>query len=346
MTLNRETMYNALINRDPSFEGIFFVGVKSTGIFCRATCRAKKPKITNTEFFKSTKEALLAGFRPCKICKPMEPVRKTPEQIQKLLDLVYNDPTIRIKDFDLRKMNIEPSFVRRWFKQNHEMTFQAFQRSVRIGVAYGRLKQGEKVTETAFDQGYESLSGFGSAFKKYYGSSPKNLSIDNLIYLIRIQTPVGLMVAAAVKDGICLLEFADRKKLERELKDLKRLLKAEVVPGTSEHFDLLNEELKKYFEGKLKHFTVPIVFAGTEFQKNVWKVLQTIPYGGTRSYKQQAEKIGSPNSVRAVARANGDNRISIIIPCHRVIGSDGSLTGYGGGIWRKQYLLNLEKRNI
>jgi AraC family transcriptional regulator of adaptative response/methylated-DNA-[protein]-cysteine methyltransferase len=345
MTMNRETMYSALINRDPSFEGIFFVGVKSTGIFCRATCNAKKPKLINTEFFNSTKEALLAGYRPCKICKPMEPVRVTPESIHKLLNMIYNNPTIRIKDYDLRQMKIEPSFVRRWFKKNHGMTFQAFQRSVRIGVAYGRLKLGDKVTDTAFDQGYESLSGFTSAFKKHYGSSPKNLSLDNMIFVTRIQTPLGLMVAAAVKNGICLLEFADRKKLEKELSELKKLFNAEIVPGTSKYFDLLNDELKNYFEGNLKAFSVPIVFEGTNFQKQVWKLLRTIPYGSTRSYKQQADLINSPQAVRAVARANGDNRISIIIPCHRVIGSDGSLTGYGGGIWRKQYLLDLEKKN-
>ncbi|MGO1520536.1 MAG: methylated-DNA--[protein]-cysteine S-methyltransferase, partial [Sphingobacterium sp.] len=132
--------------------------------------------------------------------------------------------------------------------------------------------------------------------------------------------------------------------LETELKILSKLLNAVIIQGQNSHFDQLEKELEEYFNGSRTIFTVPLDTPGTDFQRKVWAALQSIPYGETKSYKQQAEYINSTNSVRAVANANGMNRVSILIPCHRVIGSDGKLTGYGGGLWRKQYLLDLEKR--
>ncbi len=134
--------------------------------------------------------------------------------------------------------------------------------------------------------------------------------------------------------------------LETELKTLAKKLNASIIQGAHKHFDILKQELDEYFEGKRKEFTVPLFTPGTEFQQLVWKVLQTIPYGSTLSYKKQSIAVNKPNAVRAVANANGMNRISIIIPCHRVIGSDGNLTGYGGGLWRKKWLLDFEKRNL
>jgi AraC family transcriptional regulator of adaptative response/methylated-DNA-[protein]-cysteine methyltransferase len=150
------------------------------------------------------------------------------------------------------------------------------------------------------------------------------------------------MYAGGVADGICLLEFSDRRMLETELKQLAKYFNATIVQGENPHFTLLRKELKQYFEHKLKDFTVPLNAPGTEFQKAVWKELRNIPYAKTRSYKEQATALGKPEAVRAVANANGMNRISIIIPCHRVIGADGSLTGYGGGLWRKNWLLEHE----
>ena len=153
------------------------------------------------------------------------------------------------------------------------------------------------------------------------------------------------MLAGAVDEGICLLEFVDRRMIETQIKRLKKYLNAEFVPGQNKYFDELDKQLKQYFEGKRKDFDLPLSLPGTDFQLKVWKELQKIPYGKTRSYQQQAIALKNPKAVRAVAKANGDNRIAIIIPCHRVIGKDGQLVGYGGGMWRKQYLLNLEKRN-
>nr|WP_262900195.1 methylated-DNA--[protein]-cysteine S-methyltransferase [Candidatus Kaistella beijingensis] len=151
------------------------------------------------------------------------------------------------------------------------------------------------------------------------------------------------MIACADENGICMLEFSDRKALPTELKEISKHFNANIIQGENKHFKTLEKELSEYFERKRMQFDVPLSPVGTEFQKNVWEVLRKIPYGTTRSYQEQAKILGNPKAVRAVANANGLNKISIIIPCHRVIGSDGKLTGYGGGIWRKQKLLELEK---
>jgi AraC family transcriptional regulator of adaptative response/methylated-DNA-[protein]-cysteine methyltransferase len=132
--------------------------------------------------------------------------------------------------------------------------------------------------------------------------------------------------------------------LETELKQVRKLLRAEIVPGRSPHFDALQRELAEYFHGERREFTVPVLAPGSPFQRKVWSGLRAIPFGRTRSYGEQAGALGLPAAVRAVARANGANRISIIIPCHRVIGGDGKLVGYGGGLWRKKFLLDLERK--
>jgi AraC family transcriptional regulator, regulatory protein of adaptative response / methylated-DNA-[protein]-cysteine methyltransferase len=165
-----------------------------------------------------------------------------------------------------------------------------------------------------------------------------------MIQTLLLQSPLGELIAGATDDGICLLEFNDRKRAVREQKDLARLLGQPVMEGLNDHLIKLQAELSEYFEGRRKVFTVPVVTPGTDFQKAVWTELQKIPYGTTRSYQEQAAALNSPDAVRAVANANGMNRISIVIPCHRVIGSDGRLTGYGGGLGRKKWLLDHEKK--
>lgn len=165
-----------------------------------------------------------------------------------------------------------------------------------------------------------------------------------MILTAKIGTPIGEMVAGAAEEGICLLEFIDRRMLKTEYKELARLLKCDIEEGENIHIIEIRRELKEYFEGKRKGFTIPLVAPGSEFQQAVWQELQKIDYGSTRSYTELAQALEKPDAVRAVARANGINRISIVIPCHRVIGSDGSLTGYGGGLKRKRWLLEHEKR--
>jgi AraC family transcriptional regulator, regulatory protein of adaptative response / methylated-DNA-[protein]-cysteine methyltransferase len=166
-----------------------------------------------------------------------------------------------------------------------------------------------------------------------------------MITITKIETELDIMIAGAVDEGICLLEFSDRRMLNTEYKDLARYFKTTFEEGKNRHFRILTEQLKEYFEGSRKEFSVPLITPGTDFQQAVWKELMRIPYGTTRSYMEQSVALGKPDSIRAVANANGMNRISIIIPCHRVIGSDGRLTGYGGGLKRKKWLLEHEKRH-
>src|SRR5665648_191200 len=342
--LTNEIMYKALVDKDISFEGTFIAAVKTTGIFCRPTCTARKPKEENVEFFQTTKEAILKGYRPCKICNPLEKMGETPDYIKDILKELNATPSLKFKDWDLIQKGIEPGKIRRWFLKNHGITFHAYQRMFRINSAFNKIQNGESATSVAFDSGYESLSGFNDSFKSIFGVSPSNSKEKKVINITRIETPLGTMYACAVEQGICLLEFTDRKMLETELKSLAKRLNASIIQGENKYFGILRDQLNEYFEGIRKEFTVPLITPGSEFQQAVWKELQNIPYGSTRSYKQQSLALTRPESIRAVANANGMNRISILIPCHRVIGEDGNLTGYGGGIWRKKWLLDMEKR--
>lgn len=343
MNLSFDQMYRASYEKNSDFEGVFWMGVKTTGIFCRPTCTARKPKPENVEFFDNTKDAIKKGYRPCKVCKPLENPDETPPEIQKLMDELSVNPETKFKDIDLVERGLQPITVKRWFLKHHGMTFHAFQRTFKINSAFKKLQQGENVLDVALDNGYESLSGFNDSFKNVFGVSPKNSKMEKIVDLKRIETPLGTMIACANENGICMLEFSDRKALPTELKEISKHFDANIVQGENPHFKTLEKELEEYFEGKLKDFTVPLAPVGTDFQKKVWEILRTIPYGTTRTYQQQADILGNPKAVRAVANANGLNKISIIIPCHRVIGSNGTLTGYGGGIWRKQKLLELEK---
>ena len=345
MKINFDEMYNALIHKDSSYEGLFFVGVKTTGIFCRPTCTAKKPKKENVEFFSSSNEAILHGYRPCKVCHPLEQLGSTPDYIKILLDKLQNNPDEKIKDYDLVKMDIEPNKVRRWFKANHGITFQGYQRMLRINGAFHQLANGDKVINSAFDSGYNSLSGFSHAFKNATGSTPSDSAEINIINIMRFTTPLGPMTACATEKGIYLLEFSDRKNLNDELEYLKKTLHAKIIFGQNQYLDMLKEQIDEYFSGTRKIFDLPLHTPGTDFQNLVWKKLIDIPYGEHRSYKDQALAINKPKAVRAVGKANGSNRIAIIIPCHRIIGESGKLTGYAGGLWRKQWLLDFERKN-
>jgi AraC family transcriptional regulator of adaptative response/methylated-DNA-[protein]-cysteine methyltransferase len=171
-----------------------------------------------------------------------------------------------------------------------------------------------------------------------------NPGLCKMINTIKIDTPLGEMIAGATADGVCLLEFTDRKMLPAELKDLIRYLKTGIEEGDNIHLNNLRIQLGEYFEGTRKEFTIPLVTPGTDFQQSVWRELQNIEFGMVRSYQEQSVALNRRDSVRAVANANGMNRISVVIPCHRVIGSDGSLTGYGGGLRRKKWLLEHEKK--
>ena len=166
------------------------------------------------------------------------------------------------------------------------------------------------------------------------------------LYKKRINTPIGEMLAIATDEAICMLDFVDSKNWLHDQEILVKHYGATQVDEDSLLLSELEKQLREYFAKERKEFSLPLALVGTSFQEEVWKVLQTIPYGEVRSYKEQATAVGNPKGVRAVANANGKNRISIVIPCHRVIGSDGTLTGYASGIERKQFLLDLERSNV
>ncbi len=340
---HRGEMITAFLSRDGSYDGVFFTGVQTTGIFCRPTCPAKKPREDNVEFFSSTQAALLAGFRPCKRCRPMEPTGSRPAWLRELMREFEAEPERRWTDRDLRDRGLSPERVRRWFQSHHGMTFHAYGRARRLGLALGQIKHGSGVSRAAFQTGYDSLSGFNEAFRRFMGDAPTALADARVVTVTRITTPLGPMVAGSVDDALCLLEFADRRMIETQLVRLRKRLDCVFVPGADALFDELTGELEDYFRGRLTEFSVPLLTPGTDFQRLVWSQLRAIPSGTTRTYGDIAAEIGRPTAVRAVARANGDNRIAILIPCHRVVGSDGKLTGYGGGLWRKRRLLELEQ---
>ncbi len=337
--------YDALINRDGSYVGTFVVGVVTTGICCLPTCRARKPKRENCEFFPSVGDALRAGYRPCRICRPTEEIGSPPPDVSRALEMVRTMPDHRLGDQDLRDNGISPGVVRRWCKTHMGLTFQGYQRLLRINSAYRSLVDGSTVTDAAFNGGYESLSGFAHSFKSIMQTAPSDAGQTSVVTIERISTPLGPMFAGATDDGLCLLEFTDRRMLEKQIATITRLLKARVVAGSHNHIQTTYIQLQEYFAGTRRSFDIPLVLPGTDFQKIVWESLRTVPYGETWSYARQAAFLGRPAAVRPVAAANGYNRVSIIVPCHRIIGSDGSLTGYGGGLARKRQLLELEKRH-
>ena len=337
----RLELYGALLAKDTTYEGVFFVGVKTTGVFCRPTCPARKPKLENCEFFASAQDALLASFRPCKRCQPLSHPNQVSGVVKTLVDAVEADPAKRWKDEDFRALSVDASTARRQFKKRFGMTFVAYARARRIGLAMKQVRSGS-VIDAQLNAGYESGSGFRDAFSSMMGAAPTKAK-SRVLKTAWLDTPLGPMVAVADEEVLYLLEFVDRRGLEAEIERLRRKVEAAIVPGRSRPIERIEEELGAYFSGELKRFSVPTATLGTPFQRTVWQALQTIPAGETRSYAQIAEATGKPAACRAVASANGANQLALIVPCHRAIRSDGHLGGYGGGLPRKRWLLDHER---
>jgi AraC family transcriptional regulator of adaptative response/methylated-DNA-[protein]-cysteine methyltransferase len=335
-------MERAYLQRDAAFNGIFFLGVRTTGIFCRPTCPARKPLSRNVEYFATTREAVAAGYRPCKRCRPMD-LDDQPEWASRLIDQIEREPATRVTDDDLASRGVDPATVRRHFQRHYGMTFHAYARAQRLAGALHSIRAGAPLDSAAFDSGYESHSGFRDAFFRTFGNTPRKSRDLDCILLAWQKSPLGPLVAGATAEGVCLLEFSDRRMLETQLATLRKLFNAPALPGVNRHLRQLAMELEAYFAGKLRDFSVPIVSPGSMFQERVWHELRRIPYGQTRSYEEMAVAAGVPGGQRSVGRANGQNRIAIVIPCHRVVRKDGHLGGYGGGLRRKQFLLSLEK---
>ncbi len=330
---------------DRYYDGVFYVGVKTTGVFCRPSCPARKPKRENCEFFTDARQALLASYRPCKRCRPLSPPNGVSDTIRTLIDAVERDPARRWRDEDFQKISIDASTARRQFKKRYGMTFVAYARARRMGLAFKQIREGQAVIDAQLDAGYESGSGFRDAFSKIMGAPPASRG-GRLLSAAWIDTRLGPMMAIADETALHLLEFVDRRGLEREVQRLRTRTRAAVVPGRTPPIDQARDELEAYFAGDRLAFDTPIVMHGSPFQKAVWEALIQIPSGQTRAYSDIARAIGRPAAVRAVARANGANQLAIIVPCHRVIAADGQLTGYAGGLARKQWLLDHEREHM
>src|SRR5216117_4265004 len=258
-----ETMYRALVDRDSSFEGIFFVGVRTTGIFCRPTCTAKKPARENVDFFATPSEALDNGYRPCLRCQPMDPDKRPPKLIERLRAEVDRAPGGRLTDKELAAMSIDPSTARRQFKRHYGMTFQGYHRARRMGLALSEVRKGSRVDEARNGSGFESESGFREAFAKIFGEPPTNAKTRAPLLAERIDTPLGAMIAVADDEGLRLVEFIDRRATERELSILRNRLRTNVVPGEHRYLTAVRRQLVHYFSGKSFEFDVPLAPVGS-----------------------------------------------------------------------------------
>src|SRR3981081_4683936 len=260
-----DTMYRALVNRDASFEGIFYVGVRTTGIFCRPTCSAKKPARENVDFFARPREGLHGGYRPCLRCQPMDPDKRVPQLVEKLREEVERAPGGKLTDKELAALSIDPSTARRQFKRHYGMTFQAYHRARRMGLALREVQKGGRVEEARNGSGFESQSGFRDAFSRIFGAPPTTAKEQSGLFAERIETPLGAMLAIADDEGLRLLEFIDRRAMEREMSILRTRLRTNIVPGEHRHLAVIRSQLAEYFAGKRMEFDVPLAPIGSQF---------------------------------------------------------------------------------
>ena len=315
--------------------------VTSTRIFCNNRCPAQPPKKENRLMLASARDCIGLGCRPCKRCKPLH-VDEGPSWLSSVLQLVEDltASSDQISAKQLKSFSTSKDSVARWFSTKHGFTFDAYLRMRRLARELGT---------TWLDTKSRNCIGRKSLFEALLKSKAPALARNkqlNTILVNRILTPLGPMVVCATDDGVVLLEFADRRMLETQIVRIAKLFMAQFRIGVNDAMRQLVSEFDEYFAGSRRDFDVPLVNDGTEFQNKVWKQLVNIPVGKTSTYQKLATKIRKPKAVRAVGRANGDNRLTILIPCHRVVGSDGSLTGYGGGLDRKHWLLQHEREMV
>ncbi|MCC7492028.1 MAG: methylated-DNA--[protein]-cysteine S-methyltransferase [Fimbriimonadaceae bacterium] len=338
----RTALLRACRERDRSCDGLFFQAVTTTGIFCRPSCPARPARAEHLQFYPTAAAALQAGFRPCLRCRPLEPAAPPPEWAAALLARVDADPTRRITDADLRQAGLVPATVRRWFQATYGLTFQAYVRARRLGAAFTALQQGQSLDATIGEHDWESHAAFRSAFTQAVGRPPGTARHGEVMRLGWIESPLGLLAAGVTDAAVWLLEFADRRLLPAQVATLRQRSGLPLLPGEHPLLEALREQLADWFAGTRRDFDLPLAAPGSPFQERVWAALRQIPYGQTRTYAELAAALGKPGAARAVGRANGLNRLAILIPCHRVVAADGGLGGYGGGLWRKLRLLETE----
>ena len=261
------TLYDALLARDPCYEGRAYVCVSSTGIFCRLTCPARKPKLENCSFYLTVGECIQAGYRACKRCHPMAPAAEAEPAIRLLLSALSERRDHRWSEPDIVRMGLDPSTVRRVFNRHFGMTFLEMARLERLRNGHVALAGGGKVIEAQLDAGFSSPSAFRTAFARLMGQAPNSFQADAVVKADYVDTPLGAMIALGDRTHLHLLEFADRKALPTELRRMHQLLKGRIGFGRQPPMDLLEAELEGYFTGRRARFSVPLAFHGSDFHQ-------------------------------------------------------------------------------
>jgi AraC family transcriptional regulator of adaptative response/methylated-DNA-[protein]-cysteine methyltransferase len=343
--LSDDERWQAVVNRDRSAEGQFVLAVHTTGIFCRPGCPARTPRRENTSFFPSPIEALRAGFRPCKRCRP------TGESIFERQMHVVDEACRTIEESDHRltlsrlsdQAGLSPYHFQRLFKERTGLTPAQYQRSHRSTRLRAQITGATTVTHAMNDAGYGSSSQFYVSAAKELGMTPTAYRSGGKGERIRfgiVHTWLGHLLVAATDRGIATLQMRDS---EADMRDSLHTTfpHAELIEDDPD-FARLMQDVVELADHPSSEARLPLDMKGTAFQHRVWNALREIPAGSTRTYSEVAETIGSPKAVRAVAKACADNPVPLIVPCHRVIGKNGKLTGYRYGIARKQALLERE----
>lgn len=344
--ITQETLWQAVLNRDSSFEGKLFYGVRSTGIYCRPTCPSRRPNRNQVCFFVSPQEAETAGFRPCKRCQPQYETAPNLTKAKILAVCRYIEEQVdRIPTLSelSSQFEISPSYLQRVFKQMMGVSPFEYADALRSDRFKQRLQQGEEIAHALYDTGYGSSSRLYEKASQQLGMTPKTYRCSgkgmHIAYTI-VPCSLGYLLVATTEKGICAVKLGDAEdELERIL--LNEFNQAQILRDDNLHQDWL-QTILNFITGDAPHLDLPLDVRGTAFQKQVWQALQKIPYGETRTYADIAREIGKPHAVRAVGTACGANPTALIVPCHRVLRTDGTLGGYHWGIERKEKLLAQE----
>ena len=336
--LDADTAWAAFMRRDRAWDGRVIGAVKTTGIYCKPSCPARRPKREHVEFFASGEEARAAGFRPCLRCKPDE-VGRDREAVTEAVKLFEQAEEVPTLSELAAAVGYAPHHFQRIFKRDLGVSPAEYARGLRNRRTEAALKSNGRVTDAVYEAGYAGPSSFYSDAKERLGMTPsawRDGGRGETIRWTHFDSPLGEMLLAATSKGICRLTFDDSEE------SLRRMFPNATIVEDAGGLRGLIEGALAAIESPLAARELPIDVAGTAFQEAVWRELRKIPAGETRSYAQIAAAIGQPTAVRAVGTANGDNHVAVLIPCHRVIRSDGSLGGYAGGLDRKRKLLAAE----
>ena len=340
--LDADTAWAAFMRRDRAWDGRILGAVKTTGIYCKPSCPARRPRRENVEFFLTRDEARAAGYRPCLRCKPDE-VARDRIAVAKAVELIESAEEAPSLGEIADAVGYAPHHFQRIFKRDLGVSPAEYARGLRNRRTEAALKTRGRVTDAVYEAGYSAPSSFYSDARERLGMTPSAWRDGGSGATIRwamFDSPLGRMLIAATDRGICRLTFDD------SVESLERLFpKAAICEDPGGLKELVEGALSAIKQPLAAH-DLPIDVAGTAFQEAVWRELRKIPAGETRSYAQIAAAIGHPKAVRAVGSANGDNHVCVLIPCHRVIRSDGSLGGYGGGVARKKKLLASEGHEL